>query len=633
MKKLSDWNAVSNYLGTAKSEYQSLWLFTFALLVYLFALYFRIGDVIADDGAFFLRYAENMLSGEFWVWNAGESPVWGASAPLYPLLIALPLYFGVTPEHALIVTGMILVAFSFSWLVVILSSRFGLSVGVLFLLFTSFDSELMYASASGLETPLTLFLLVLAVCSVVEFKRLWLVGLIAGVLMVQKLDLVPVAGFLLLSLWVREKHFPFSAVIIAAVIALGWYGFAWCYFGAPVPNSFLTKALYQNDQVKSIDWTWFSSVVFYSGFHKILFVLLIPAVFLNFKRNLPLLTLLLGTLLVHSAAYTIKYPFEPYVWYCMPALFSLICLASIGAWNLQEKLKMYLSSNSIFPEVAVVCVIAVLVVAFYERELVIRSANKLFTSHHEFDRSEAGRWVDKHAPNDFKVFTSWGNPAFYSNREVIDGSFLNRKFEPVDLISKYKPELLILQATPGVTPMAPVFSDPVIGGDYTVVKVFDKTYRAGMDYFFTVLARNDVVHQLSDVSVSRDFYSLLSKIEIGKVSGLVKVNSKDELFLHSGQDDPTKINFDVAKLKASSPRDDFAMFFSISENISSEAVARGAGNVKVSIFNGAKQLFSAVVDSTHPFSAKVDLRSLSELQIVVDPNGSNDTDWLVVRFD
>jgi hypothetical protein len=35
MKKLSDWNAVSNYLGTAKSEYQSLWLFTFALLVFV----------------------------------------------------------------------------------------------------------------------------------------------------------------------------------------------------------------------------------------------------------------------------------------------------------------------------------------------------------------------------------------------------------------------------------------------------------------------------------------------------------------------------------------------------------------------------------------------------------------------
>jgi hypothetical protein len=632
MKKLSDWNAVSDYPGTAKSGYQSLWLFTFALLVYLLALYFRIGDEVADDGAFFLRYAENMLSGEFWVWNAGEAPVWGASAPLYPLLLALPLFFGVAPEPAIVGIGMILVALGFSWFVIILTHRFGLAVGLSFLTFSALDSGTMYFSVGGLETPLTLFMLVLAVCSIFSFKRLALIGLIAGMLMVQKLDLVPVGGLLLLSIWVRDKKFPLGSVLVASVVAVSWYGFAWYYFGAPVPNSFLTKSLHQDGLNKIIDWTWFSSFVFTAGLHKLLFALAVVGVAGSYKKFLPLVVFLVGTILVHTVAYTIKYPFEPYNWYCMPAVFSLIVLACMGVLCVQGLVMRRLSSRLLVNAV-VVLFLAGVVGFFYPGEAATTAAIKTFAGHHELDRSEAGRWVNDNSPKDFKVLTYWGNPAFYSSRQVIDGSFLNRKYEKGDLTSLYKPELIILQSNAGVTPMNPIFPGAESGGDYSVVKIFDNTYRAGMDYFFVVLARKDVVSKLTDVDVPRNFYDFLSKVEIGKISGLVKVNSQDELFIHPGLDDPTKINFDVAKLKASSPRDDFAMFFSISENISSEAVARGAGNVKVSIFNGAKQLFSAVVDSTHPFSAKVDLRSLSELQIVVDPNGSNDTDWLVVRFD
>jgi len=56
---------------------QLLALFCGIVLVLLFAMHYRLGMELADDGAFFLRYAENMLKGEFWVWNLGEAPVWG----------------------------------------------------------------------------------------------------------------------------------------------------------------------------------------------------------------------------------------------------------------------------------------------------------------------------------------------------------------------------------------------------------------------------------------------------------------------------------------------------------------------------------------------------------------------------
>lgn len=63
-------------------------------LLFLAAIRYRLAHELPDDAAFFLRYAENMAQGQFWVWNLGEAPVWGASAPLFPLLFVLPLKWG-----------------------------------------------------------------------------------------------------------------------------------------------------------------------------------------------------------------------------------------------------------------------------------------------------------------------------------------------------------------------------------------------------------------------------------------------------------------------------------------------------------------------------------------------------------
>ncbi|HLX88067.1 MAG TPA: hypothetical protein VKR22_06385, partial [Acidimicrobiales bacterium] len=67
------------------------------ITAFVFAIRYRLGPELHDDGAFFLRYAINMAHGHFWVWNPGHSPVWGASAPLWPLLVAGPIAAGADP--------------------------------------------------------------------------------------------------------------------------------------------------------------------------------------------------------------------------------------------------------------------------------------------------------------------------------------------------------------------------------------------------------------------------------------------------------------------------------------------------------------------------------------------------------
>jgi hypothetical protein len=80
---------------------------------------------------------------------------------------------------------------------------------------------------------------------------------------------------------------------------------------------------------------------------------------------------------------------------------------------------------------------------------------------------------------------------------VYDGSFLNMKYEKGNLIQKYRPEIIIFERNPGSTPEAPVFAIDTTG--YRIVFISDRTVRAGGDDFFAVLARNDVVSQITGV--------------------------------------------------------------------------------------------------------------------------------------
>src|SRR5579859_980636 len=141
------------------TQIQRLGIFSISIIVLLFSMHYRQGIELADDGAFFLRYAQNMANGAFWVWNIGDPPIWGASAPFYPLLVALPISIGVSPVVSIVCVGLILAAVSLATITVLLTERFGIVTGFAFIVFAALDSNLNYFGTAGLETPLTIGLL------------------------------------------------------------------------------------------------------------------------------------------------------------------------------------------------------------------------------------------------------------------------------------------------------------------------------------------------------------------------------------------------------------------------------------------------------------------------------------------
>jgi len=483
-----------------KSEQnQTAWTI-FAVLsatIFFFAIHARLGTALSDDAAFFLRYAENMVHGNFWVWNRGEAPVWGASAPLFPLLLALPIALGAPMVPAIIWVSVGLSTLALSAVSVLLGKRFGLIAGIAFVVLASLDTELTFFAGSGLETPLTLALLTFALYVLLEQKGEIAAGVAIGLLAVNKLDLVPVAGLLFIAYGLMVRRLPVKALLVSAAITLAWYGFAWVYFGFPVPNSFLTKAILQDVIPKTIDWHWFSNTVFLKFGHWIFGLLAIASLWRCGKNQRYLLLFTLGLLATHTIAYTLKFPFEPYDWYCMPALFTLIVLASIGVTQIAHFAKSIAKGTYRIDYAISIALLALIVWTQMGTQVLDAHAHKFWLATAEQDRADAGGWVNAHTPKTFRVATWFGNPALFSERYVFDLSHLNRRAVKEDILSTYKPEILILQNNPWATPMTP----DSFGPNYQAVKVFDRTFAQGEgNMFFTVYARTNVIKQMTDVS-------------------------------------------------------------------------------------------------------------------------------------
>lgn len=610
---------------------QVLALFCGSVIVLLLSMHYRLGVELADDASFFLRYAENMLKGEFWVWNLGEAPVWGASAPLYPLIIALPMALGMSPEAAIVGVGLALSSVSLAAVALMLGHRFGFITGIAFLAFSAMDTGMMYFSGAGLETPLTIALLAFALWTLLYKPSAWVIGVSAGLLMVNKLDLVPVGGLLLLAHWLQDKRFPKIPLMVASIIALVWYGFAWWHFGAPVPNSFLTKSLHQNDHPKIIDWTWFGGFVLLVGIHKWLTGLSVLAVWRKDRALLPLILLLGGGLLVHLVAYTIKYPFEPYNWYAMPALFFLLVGGASGLGLLADYSGRWYPNKKMGQVITAFSIICLVFFTSFRIEMLGTANIKMFAAHHEYDRAEAGRWVAANTPESFVVYSMWGNPAYYSQRKVLDGSFLNRRFEAVDLIKTYRPEILILQNNPGSSPMAPIFA-ATKSENYRVVKVFDKTHSAGMDYFFVVLAREDVLDKIRNIDPPRDLMPFVRDVQLGDQFGILKPQGLGTLFVHPGATTATSFSLAAADYLLGSEKQVISIHARIAPNIPEDAVKRGAGNVNVRVLQGEKQIAGGIVRVGEPLQRYLPISGDQPLQFIVDNNGGADTDWLLLSI-
>jgi hypothetical protein len=415
---------------------------------------------LVDDAPFFFRYAENLAAGHGYRWNVEEPPVWGASAPLWPLLLAFGVKLGLGAQQASMIWSWVLTLAATGLFGLVAQRLFG-SLGVLALApLLAVNFLYSFYATSGLETPLAYFLLASALAAIVYEASGVLLGVVAGLCLAHKIDFAPAGLALLAGAWIWRRPVAVKTWIVAGGVALAWYGFALWHFDSVVPNSLLSKFRMTN---RWIGREWFSATLLWEGGSGLL-LFLVPFGLAALRRQRYLACVTLAAFLPQVIVYTVKPPVEPYIWYAAACAPPVAFLAACGlAWllGMLPRVQVLGERARVALGAAVLLLVTWLLIGL-ERprvEFVSRYLKSI-----EPLRVEAGEWIAHNTPADARVYSGEGHVAYYSRRFTYDGSFLNRLPEE-NLIAKYQPEVLVW------TLVLPEHAVPPIE-NYRVVQVF-----------------------------------------------------------------------------------------------------------------------------------------------------------------
>ncbi len=191
-----------------------------------------------DDPYITYRYAENLAGGRGFVYNPGER-VLSTTTPLFTLLLAAVAWLGIDVPLAASLIG----AFSLAGGAVFLQDlartwRLPLAGWTALALYPTFP---LLVSTLGSETPLYLAccLGAFAYYARREYPR---AALFAALAALARPDGLLVAGVLAADYALRiRRPVPWKAAGLLLAPLLAWNGFAWAYFGSPVPVTLAAK--------------------------------------------------------------------------------------------------------------------------------------------------------------------------------------------------------------------------------------------------------------------------------------------------------------------------------------------------------------------------------------------------------
>jgi hypothetical protein len=202
--------------------------------------YFTFADFLFEDSYITLRYATNLAAGRGFVFQTGEW-VFGTSAPLWAMLLAVPIALGAEPELVMDV-GFCASLAGLAYAGGRLLHRLGAPrAGIAFAVAISLGVGRLQAYW-GMETPLFIGLLFGAWCLALD-RRHALSGAVLGLACVARYEGYAFAIAMALGLvsqrnWsaIRVGVLPFAGVTVP------WLLFAWHYFGSLIPLPAPAKA-------------------------------------------------------------------------------------------------------------------------------------------------------------------------------------------------------------------------------------------------------------------------------------------------------------------------------------------------------------------------------------------------------
>ena len=227
----------------AWSRERVLWAGAICIVVAAWAyVFWAFRGQPGDDPYITYRYAYNLASGHGFVFNPGER-VQSTTTPLLTLLLAAVGLLGIDiPTFGYLFSQLCLLGFAVVC-VRLVSLRFNPWYGLGAVLLT-FVSQVTTFGLGG-EMPLLMVLAWGSWLAAARSRWLWAAAL-AGLAAVTRGDGVLVGVALaLVFVWTRRwstpRTWPWSTLLVYAVVTAPWYIFAWFYFGSPLPATFGAK--------------------------------------------------------------------------------------------------------------------------------------------------------------------------------------------------------------------------------------------------------------------------------------------------------------------------------------------------------------------------------------------------------
>ena len=211
--------------------------------ILIFAVVLIRSAWVGDDAYFTARTLDNWINGYGLTWNPGER-VQAYTHPLW-LFTLLPL-FALTKSFYFSVIFLSLF-FSMATIVLFVTRvTSGLWAGLLSVSIITMSKALVDYSTSGLENPLSYFLLTLFLISFFQedlnIKGYLRLSLLASLIMLNRIDTILLV---LPALVYKAKKLKISRVILATIIGfmpiIIWELFSLIYYGFPFPNTAYAK--------------------------------------------------------------------------------------------------------------------------------------------------------------------------------------------------------------------------------------------------------------------------------------------------------------------------------------------------------------------------------------------------------
>ena len=366
-----------------------------------------------DDPYITFRYAQNLLSGRGFVYNAGER-VLSTTAPLYAFWLAgLGIFWPDLPAlgNALSALCLVLAALCLH----MLSAGEGrVAVGMLAALLLSLSPELI--PTFGAETCAVVMLTLGALLAYSRSRHLLCAVLLAAVVMVRPDGLLVAISIGIYHVLTRQPV-PWRAVALWAALVGIWYAGLWWYFGNPLPVTLLAK---QHQGQMAITDSFFDGFLFtirtrlglpLYWLHAILAVVGLGQVAAKSRHWIPLL---LWTAL-YFGAYTIL-GVSRYFWYYGPLAPAMVVLVAEGAVAVLRALVRLRLPRSIVFSASGLVVIALLL-PFLAQVLAV----SWFDDPRVEVYTEIGHWLNEQTEPEASVgVLEAGIIGYYAQRTIID---------------------------------------------------------------------------------------------------------------------------------------------------------------------------------------------------------------------